>query len=139
MERFTIDNDVVIDNNTGLIWQKNHAENLAWDEAIEYAKNLKCGVFIDWRLPTVEELGTIIDVTKCNPASDFPDVPQKAFWSCTPANICGHEYAKFVGFGDGFTSDGFKGYTCYVRCVSSGVREKLTVTKKQKKTKPLTV
>ena len=51
--------DVMMIN--GLMWQKETVtENMTWDDAIEYAKNLRLGGYDDWRLPTKEELCEIV-------------------------------------------------------------------------------
>jgi len=46
----------------GKMWQKETVEKeMTWDEAMEYAKNLRLGGYDDWRLPTIDELGEIIE------------------------------------------------------------------------------
>ena len=48
--------------NINMISKETPKEPKTWEEAIEYAKNLKTGGFPDWRLPTKEELDTIYDI-----------------------------------------------------------------------------
>jgi len=51
--------DVMMIN--GLMWQKETVEEeMNWDDAMEYAKNLRLGGYDDWRLPTIEELMEIV-------------------------------------------------------------------------------
>ncbi len=51
--------DVMMIN--GLMWQKETIEEeMDWDVAMEYAKNLRLGGYDDWRLPTKEEFEKII-------------------------------------------------------------------------------
>jgi len=38
-----------------LMWEK-ESRQMNWDDAMEYAKNLRLGGYDDWRLPTIEEL-----------------------------------------------------------------------------------
>ncbi|MBH1988473.1 MAG: DUF1566 domain-containing protein [Myxococcaceae bacterium] len=55
-----------------------------------------------WRLPSVKELRTLVDVTTSNPSIDiyaFPNTPASWFWSST--QIAGGVNAWFVYFHDG--------------------------------------
>ncbi|RXM22195.1 DUF1566 domain-containing protein, partial [Citrobacter sp. AAK_AS5] len=63
-------NDVVTDNNTGLIWQRTLPATYAgctgesgtkctWQEAIDYCADLSYGGSDDWRLPSRKELATL--------------------------------------------------------------------------------
>ncbi|MGA3086546.1 MAG: DUF1566 domain-containing protein [Thermodesulfobacteriota bacterium] len=55
--RFTSNKDgVITDNKTGLQWAPDPDQTMTWDEAIQYAQNLRLGGFSDWRLPTRAEL-----------------------------------------------------------------------------------
>ena len=45
----------------GKMWQKETVEDkMTWDEAMEYAKNLRLGGYDDWRLPIVDEFRSVI-------------------------------------------------------------------------------
>jgi len=45
----------------GKMWQKETVEEeMYWDKAMEYAKNLRLGGYDDWRLPTIEELKDVV-------------------------------------------------------------------------------
>ena len=55
--RFTSNKEgVITDNKTGLLWAPDSGQNMTWDQAMQYAQNLKLGGFSDWRLPTRVEL-----------------------------------------------------------------------------------
>jgi hypothetical protein len=55
--RFVSNKDgVVIDNKTGLQWAPDPDQEMTWDQATQYAKNLRLGGFSNWRLPTLGEL-----------------------------------------------------------------------------------
>jgi hypothetical protein len=47
---------VIIDNKTGLQWAPDPGQSMTWDQAMQYAQNLRLGGFSDWRLPTRVEL-----------------------------------------------------------------------------------
>lgn len=102
--RFTDNDDgTFTDNLTGLIWLKNANcfGMMSWDDAILAVKSLKsggCGMNPtlllsdrsstgDWRLPAMDELCTLIDYSKRDPAlSDghlFLNIPKGYHWSAT--------------------------------------------------------
>ena len=59
-ERFTVSDDCVTDNLTGLIWAKN-SDNTprTWQEALEYADEVDLCGFSDWRVPYISELDSL--------------------------------------------------------------------------------
>lgn len=67
-------NQTVTDTRSGLMWQKNDSylrthHWLSWDEAADYIRTLNREAFagfIDWRLPTLEELKTLYEADKVN-------------------------------------------------------------------------
>ena len=76
---------VILDNNTGLMWQETiPTEKYTWEDAGSYCNGLTYAGYGDWRLPTPQELLTIVDNSRYNPAIDttyFPDTPSENFWS----------------------------------------------------------
>jgi hypothetical protein len=78
--------DIVVDEVTGLEWQDDRDVGVidkTWQEAKDYCLGLSLGGYEDWRLPTVEELDTILmyggydSLNKVfNPAYNF-------YWSAT--------------------------------------------------------
>jgi len=119
MERFKILNDLeVLDTQTGLIWRRDYRERVSWDEALEYAASLGNG----WRLPTKDELMTLVNKDRENPASDFPNMPSERFW----ASLSDVDYpssAWSVYFGSGSASSIFKTGDYDARCVREGAGE----------------
>jgi Protein of unknown function (DUF1566) len=124
-----IDNgdNTVADIKTGLTWVKDHdeindkfAKRMTWNEAIEACKNLEYAGHKDWRLPTREELLTIVDLTKHDPAADpiFKTNADAWYLTSTPcAWFSG--LAWIVNFNDGYVSNSNKDSYYYVRPVRS--------------------
>lgn len=54
-------NGTIIDNNTGLMWQKDAKKKQTYDEAQEGANRCILGGYKDWRVPTIKELYSLIN------------------------------------------------------------------------------
>ncbi len=69
---------IVVDTVTGLQWQYHDADvpdnSSFWKGALDYCENLTYAGFSDWRLPNKDELMTIVDFGRSDPASAFPDL-----------------------------------------------------------------
>lgn len=133
MSRFELTEfGTVIDNWTGLEWQAKATGPMTWGEAMKYAKSLGDG----WRLPSCSELYSLVNLEKCDPASDFPDMLCKTFWSSS-VSASHSSYAWIVFLDYGYVSDRDKGGNNYVHCVRKTKQEKrksvktLTELKKQ--------
>jgi hypothetical protein len=58
---------------TGLTWTKqDNGTDVNWNQAVAYCSNLRLGGYIDWRLPTIDELQNIYDVSADVPGQ-WPD------------------------------------------------------------------
>ena len=78
--------NTVKDNYTGLIWQKeDDGVKRNWKDAKRYCRNLSLDGYSDWRLPTMEELYYLGDITKIKPAIDtnYFSVKNSWYWSST--------------------------------------------------------
>ena len=107
---------IVTDTETGLIWQKTYVSGKTWQQALSYCESLTYAGYSDWRLPDKNELASLINYEKYYPASDFPDMPSKYFWSSsTYVNYT--DYAWGVGFGNGGVDNDLKTSLNIVRCV----------------------
>ena len=51
----------VTDNVTGLMWQQDPGEKMTWPEAVEMVETFELAGYTDWRLPTIQELYSLID------------------------------------------------------------------------------
>lgn len=113
----------VRDECTKLIWQKDQASSTySWDDANSYCAGLVLGGRRDWRVPTENELNTIIDYSTGNPAVNplltFSGFDPNVFvfsWSETPSvYIAGRVWA--VRWNDAsissFTTDNQFGVRC---------------------------
>lgn len=78
--------NVVTDSVYKLMWQD--GEEIyqgTYDEAVKYCENLTFAGFEDWRLPTIDELISITDKSKFDPAINpaFKNVRSDLCWSTT--------------------------------------------------------
>lgn len=114
------DGTEVLDHQTGLIWQRAIEENLTYHEALEHAGRVARATGLTWRVPTKDELAGLVDRSRHNPASGFPDMPSEVFWSSSPS--VGNAYdAWFVNFGSGVVSGRFsRSFSLAVRLVRGG-------------------
>jgi hypothetical protein len=101
--------DLVLDKETGLIWSRD--ANLpkgmqTWQDAMNYCRNqVQLGNRKGWRLPTIEELLSIIDPSQTNPAlpNDHPFVNvQGVFYWSSSTYESSSSRAWFVSMGVGF-------------------------------------
>jgi len=80
-------NGVIIDNFTGLTWQKTlSVDTLTWEQALVYADTLTSAGISDWRLPNIKELQSINDETRIKPSLNtqyFNISSTKKYWSST--------------------------------------------------------
>ena len=80
----------ITDTSTGLMWQKGTgAGNMTWQAALAYCEDLElpAGGFTDWRLPTINELRSLVDFSRYDPSINttfFPNtVTDNPYWSST--------------------------------------------------------
>jgi len=84
------DDEAVLDKETGLVWEQSPSTiRRTWVSALLRCYNKIVGVRKGWRLPTVEELTSLVDPN--NPGGDpdlppgnpFDDVQSSFYWSST--------------------------------------------------------
>jgi hypothetical protein len=92
---YLVDNgdNTITDNINGLMWRKSTPSPITspavtWEKAVEITSQLNLGGYNDWRLPTIEEWATIIDVRNQFPALVEPNpfenvIVSSPYWSLT--------------------------------------------------------
>lgn len=117
--RYTISADTVRDNRTGLTWQRSvSAGTQTQAQGSTYCSALPLSGG-DWRLPTIVELQSLVDVTRFNPSIDpaaFPNTPASLFWSSS-VDVGQSGNSWVVNFGEGRTHDASASTTASIRCV----------------------
>ncbi|MHC4337441.1 MAG: Lcl C-terminal domain-containing protein [Planctomycetota bacterium] len=80
--------DMVLDKETGLVWTRDanaFSGDKEWQDALTSCRNLSFGERKGWRLPTIEEIGSLLDTSQPTPLpSGHPFINvQSGYWSCT--------------------------------------------------------
>ena len=135
-ERFelVLDGDAVLDKETGLVWEKGPSPDAyTWSGAYAVCMNLQSGGRMGWRLPTIEQLASLVDPSVSPPGPTLPaghpfsNVQQSYYWSAktfpvgspveTPVAV---SYAYDVNFRYGFVTLDLKDRTYHAWCVRGG-------------------
>jgi hypothetical protein len=121
----------VRDNETGLVWERSPSTaTFAWEFAQVHCNQLNVGNRKGWRLPTIQELASLVDPTVPFPGPTFsgPTLPaghpfsnvqSSHYWSATTsASNAGFAWGVF--FDDGGVGGGGKSFSAFVWCVRGG-------------------
>ncbi|MCI5160735.1 MAG: DUF1566 domain-containing protein [Candidatus Electrothrix sp. AX5] len=136
----------VTDTKTDLMWKRcseglsgdncedGKGERYTWDDAMQRFKNVEYAGSADWRLPTIDELKTLVYCSKgvnktngwCHDGSEAPTINQQAFpnislwyWSGSPyADASAYAWYVFFNPGDSFINSRSNPYA--VRLVRGG-------------------
>ena len=120
-------NGVVNDSRSNLEWQDDYRDNNGtikqsiWSDAISYCEALSLDAKNDWRLPNLNELISLVEYTKNNPAIDtmFQNTDSKDYWSSTSFSYDNETaWIFYFDYGDQITN--YKDDNAYVRCVRAG-------------------
>jgi hypothetical protein len=118
--------DVVLDKETGLVWERSPAsDKQVWDAAIVYSYAKSVAGRMGWRLPAIEELLSLADPSQNNPTlpsgHPFLNVQTVGFyWSSTLGMSSLPAYAWGYSFGHADTSNCLKSDAFYVWLVRGG-------------------
>ena len=114
---------VIIDHNTGLMWQQSGSPNkMTWHEAKRYIgrlNNERHAGYVDWRLPTIEELQALIESQQTNGVYIDTAFDPTQIW-CWSSNSPNDEQAWMAIFNLGKTFLAPSEDPTYVRAVRSG-------------------
>lgn len=127
--KLILDGEAVLDRETGLVWEKETPNaKRGWQYAIEYCYMLNKGGRKGWRVPTIEELASLVDPGKTYPSlpdghpftCPDPDYLEENYWSSTTYE--GEPDKKWVVFfANGYITNYTKTGNAYcVRCVRGG-------------------
>jgi len=104
-----------------LEWQDNSqakSTKLNWQDAKTYCQELSLTDYNDWRLPTIQELQSIVDISRYDPAikRGFSSVASSYYWSSSE-DVSGAKRAWVVDFKYGYKNFRTKTNENFVRCV----------------------
>jgi len=119
----------VLDRETGLVWEQSPSTSaFTWGngQAAFHCNNLSVGDRKGWKLPTIQELASLVDGDPHNtssprlpPGHPFSNVQSSFYWSAsTNASFTGHAWG--VDFGDGGVLNGYRTSNFFVWCVRGG-------------------
>ncbi len=122
--QLVLNNAAVLDKETGLVWEKSPDTTLrTWNDAVYYAYSKNVGGRKGWRLPTVEELASLVDPTQSNPAlpsgHPFTNVQSNRYWPST-TTVVDTGIVWDVDFSSGNVYSSVKSANNYVWCVRGG-------------------
>jgi hypothetical protein len=132
--RFTVlsnmNSAAVLDHQTGLVWEKSPSTNpLPWasEGATTYCNNLSLGNRKGWRLPTIQELASLVDADPANtsfprlqPGNPFQNVQGTSlYWAANPISPDG-VFAWTMFFFDGSLAVDLSIDNHFVWCVRGG-------------------
>jgi hypothetical protein len=106
--------NAVLDRETGLVWERSPSTTeVSWYQAQMYCNSLTLGNRKGWKLPTLQELQSLVDPSVPSPGPTLPtghpfqnvQAVFDGYWSATTNDIeipgFGHVAAWFVSFKDG--------------------------------------
>jgi len=119
-----MNNQAVLDRETGLVWEKSpDTTTMTWTAACTHCYGREVANRKGWRLPTIEELSSLVDNDNSNPAlptgHPFSNVQSSSYWSST-TYVGNTSDAWGVGFATGVVGYVGKGINFYVWCVRGG-------------------
>ena len=119
----------VLDRETGLVWERSPSTNtFTWNDALAsfHCNNLAVGNRKGWKLPTIQELASLVDGDPANtssprlpPGHPFQTVQSSFYWSATTfASDAASAWGEFFSVGLVGVVDKFR--PLFVWCVRGG-------------------
>lgn len=118
--------EIVLDSSSSLMWQdSSEAKTITktWSDAITYCEALNLPGHSDWRLPNINELTSIVNLSKRNllKYNAFVNIVSEYYWSSTTyIGTSKYDYAFQVNFRNGMDNKHKKTDNYYVLCVWGG-------------------
>ncbi|WP_027186517.1 DUF1566 domain-containing protein [Desulfovibrio inopinatus] len=128
-KKYEVNGSVVLDTITNLMWPQKETTSSRkdWEGALAYCEDLTLDGYSDWRLPNINELESLLDLTRETGIDPTFETPTGQYWSSTtsPVNPTSSlypnkGYAYDLSFGSGQIWYFYKFSEFYVRCVRSG-------------------
>lgn len=115
---------VVTDYAVNLMWQQSGtSEPIPWDQTRDYIGQLNSQQFAgysDWRLPTIEELASLLETAKKNDTLFLhPLFNANLFWCWSADVVAGSDAAWYVSFSSGGIQELVRTNTAFVLAVRS--------------------
>jgi hypothetical protein len=126
-QRFVVvmNSQAVLDKETGLVWEKSPSMiSVIWIDAQSYCNNLTLGNRLGWRLPTVQELASLVDptvypITPTLPSGHpFTNVQSAFYWATT--HVSNPALARVVNFNYGYAGLNSKSDSLFYWCTRGG-------------------
>jgi hypothetical protein len=121
------------DKDTSLMWQDDNATyemSKNFEDATSYCDELIIGQYEDWRVPSLDELFTIVDINKTNPAlkNGLLYLSAQSYWS-SDIYENNQTLAMGINFYDGSDGISYKTTSRALKCVRGNSIAKTTYTR----------
>ncbi len=115
-----------VDEKSGLVWQDNKDVGqitVNYSEAKNYCESLEVDDYEDWRLPTLKEFYTIVDLTQNRPAlkNGFDVRDDGRYWSATLFAKNPNKAAWYIAMSYGEAEAYNMNRVYHVRCVRNNI------------------
>jgi len=120
---YTRNNEIVTDHVTGFLWQDDiraKTTKKTYSEAVTYCRDLVLHGVTGWRLPTIQELNTIIMRGKYNPAMDttvFVNYANNDAYRSSTLRVSDTSYTWGISDKTGMIEYHYNNAKGYVRCI----------------------